>query len=234
MQNPRVVLVEPLYQINLGYIARVASNFGIKKLYLVRPRCRHNGKDAIKYSKHAYSLLREAKLCRSIDEATRGCDIVVGTTGLWRKSSDSFFNAYAVQKSKRFLKRNRKVALLMGRDDTGLTKEELQKCDLTIFIPASKEYPVLNISHALAVILYELMKGQLENEDSMEWAYADQKSIAGISRLFWNSIRDRKDIRNKKAVLFAFEHMVKRSGATRKEINAISVALSDKYKKKWR
>ncbi len=222
----KVILVEPLYQINLGYIARVAGNFGVKRISIVSPRCNYKGKEAIKYSKHAFGLLKSAKIYKSIDAATKGSDLVVGTTGLWHKSDDSFFNAYPPEKARGFLKRRKSISLLIGRDDIGLTKDELKKCDLTIVVPTSKDYPVLNISHALAVILYEANKENLEKEHGYPGMYANDAQIQGIGKLFWKSIKERKDIRNKKAVLFAFEHVIRRSNPTRKELNAVSIALS--------
>lgn len=231
-ESIKVILVEPLYQINLGYAARVLSNFGLDNLNIVKPRCDYKGKEAVKYSKHAVQLLKKAKIYKSIDDAVKGSGIIVGTTGLWHKSDGSFFNVYSLSKAKSFIKKGKKVALLIGRDDIGLTKEELKKCDLTIFIPTDKEYSVLNISHALAILLYELRKENLEKDSGFPGMYADEKSIQGIRQLFWNSIKDRKDIRDKKAVLSAFEHVVKRSAPTKKELNAISVALSDKQKRK--
>ena len=225
MENIDVILVEPLYQINLGYIARALANFGFKRLNLVNPRCKYDGKEAIKYSKHAVALLKKAGVYKSIDDATKHCDIVVGTTGIWLKSSESFFNVYALNDAKKFL-RGKRIGLLIGRDDTGLTKEELRKCDLTIFVPTSKEYPVLNISHALAIILYELTKLEHSDDVKARGFYADKRSVDGIKKLFWSFIKDRSDIRDKKSVMLAFEHMLKRSGPTKKELRAISIALS--------
>lgn len=229
--NIKVVLVEPLYQINLGYVARVMGNFGMKNLSMVNPRCNYNGKEAIKYSKHAFPILKKAKVYKSINDAVKGSNLVVGTTGLWHKSNASFFNVYTLSKAKKTL-RNGKITILIGRDDIGLTKEELQKCDLTIFVPTDKDYSVLNISHALAIILYELKKEELEKENNLSWAYADEKHINGIDNLFWKSIKDREDIRDKKAVMFAFDHVIRRSMITKKEINAISIALTDSIEKK--
>lgn len=228
----KIIMVEPLYQINLGYVARVAKNFGINKINLVKPRCNYKGKEAIKYSKHAVSLLKSAKIYKNIKDAASDCDIIIGTTGMWHKSDDSFFNVYTLNKAKTFIKKGKRIALLIGRDDIGLTKEELTMCDFTIFVPTDKDYSVLNISHALGIILYELTREKLSADAPMDRFYSDKKSIEGLSKLFWKFIKNRSEIRNKKAVLFAFEHVIRRSNPTKKEINAISVALSDKRKTK--
>ena len=91
----------------------------------------------------------------------------MGTTGLWSKTDRSFHNVYTLQSAGRILKnagRSKRIVLLIGRDDTGLSKEELRECDATIFIGADKDYPVLNISHALAIMLYELTRKKYKKE----------------------------------------------------------------------
>ncbi len=222
----KVILVEPLYQINLGYMARVLKNFGINEINLVNPRCKYNGKEAVKYSKHAADLLKRVKVYKSIPQAAKGCDAVVGTTGLWYKSDKSFFNVYNPEDARKFLKDKKKIALLVGRDDTGLSKEEMNMCDASIFIPANKDYPVLNISHALAIVLYALSRDEMKRDYPMERYYVDEKAMSAITRLFWMSIRDRKDIRYKKSVLMAFKHIINRANPTKKELNALAIGIA--------
>ncbi len=230
MRELRIVIVEPMYQINMGYIARVSKNFGVRELSLVRPRCNYRGKDAIKYSKHARDLLTNARVFRSISQATKGT-FVVGTTALWRKTGEGFHNVYAVDKLAGMVRRNKigSVSLLIGRDDTGLTKEELADCDASIFIEASEEYPSLNISHALGIMLFAL--SPLLKRTSMNRIEARPEELGRIKRLFSMLISKRKDIRDKKAVAMAFSHIVDRSNPTSKEIGALAVALSPKRKR---
>ncbi len=224
-----VVLMEPKYQVNLGYIARVMKNFGLEKLYLINPRCNYKGKEAIKYSKHARALLEHAKICKSMAEATKGA-FVLGTTGLWSKTDRSFHNAYTLQNAGRILKNasiNKRVVLLIGRDDTGLSKDELRACDATIFIGANRDYPVLNISHALAIMLYELTRSQYGKEYGfMDSLYADAKHQKMALTLFGKMIKSNKSIRDKESVAMAFKHVLSRSMPTKKEINAIAIALA--------
>ncbi len=224
MKEIRIVLVEPMYQINLGYIARVAKNFGITSLSLVNPKCSYRGKQAIKYSKHARELLQRAKLFRSIGAATRGT-FVMGTTAIWRKTGSSFYNVYDPRKALGLIKRNRisRVSILIGRDNIGLTKEELEGCDATVFIPTSDEYPAMNISHALAVLLYAFSSGEKWKDQP---GAPSRKEVGRVSRLFEMMVSRRKDIRDKKAVTMAFNHIIKRSAPTKKELGALSVALS--------
>ncbi len=223
--------MEPLYQINLGYIARVMKNFGLNRLYLINPRCNHLGKSAIQYSKHAHELLENAKVCKSVEQIGAGA-LVIGTTGLWRKSSSSLRNVYSLKDASRFVQRNskagRRIVLLLGRDDTGLSKEELRSCDATVFISTDKGYPVLNISHALAIILYVLSQPALEEEYAfMHGFYADSKYQSRITNLFERMIANDEKIKDKATVSMAFRHVLMRATPTRKEVNALAVALSD-------
>ncbi len=221
----KVIAVEPKYQINLGYMARALMNFGISEFYLVNPRCNYRGAEARKYSKHAWPLLEGASVCGSVKSAIAGCDIVVGTTGIWHKSKESLFNIYTVERVAR-LAAGRKVALLIGRDDTGLSKAELKMCDASVFIPASREYPILNVSHALAVLLYEFKRHEGDAERRMSRLYAGAGEIAGLIRLFASAVEVNPRIRNKRTVTAAFAHVLHRAAPTHKEINAIAIAIA--------
>ena len=92
----KIIIVQPRYQINLGYIARVSKNFGIRRLFLVKPRTRI-GQRAIMFSKHARDLLENAKIYPDLQSAISDCDVVVGTTGIWRKAKVSFKRIYLIE-----------------------------------------------------------------------------------------------------------------------------------------
>ncbi len=226
MQNIKVVLVESRYQINLGYIARVAKNFGLKKLYLVNPKCRIAGANAIKYSKHARELLENAVVYSSLSEATKGC-FVIGTTGIWTKSSASFFNVTDIDAAMKILRGSKikDICLLIGRDNTGLTKDELKKCDMTIFIPANPDYPVLNISHALAILLYNITKLSFKDKYAFNNLYAEKVQADNTALLFEKFIAGNKHVRDKKAIAMVFKHILKRANPTKNELKALNIAF---------
>jgi len=226
-----VAVMEPKYQVNLGHIARVSKNFGIKRLILINPRCNHKGKEAIKYSKHAKELLQNTRTCKSIDQL-ENC-FIIGTTGIWHKTADSFYNLYDLDKVRRLTKRaasaGKNTIVLLGRDDTGLSKEELRKCDATISLSTSNEYPILNISHALAIILHAL--GNVKAKANVH-IYADNEYQKRIFRLFERLVKSNPKIRDKRSVNMAFRHVIRRSMPTKKEINALSIALAKETIKK--
>jgi TrmH family RNA methyltransferase len=229
-----VAVMEPKYQQNLGYISRVSKNFGIERLIIINPRCNYRGKEAIKYSKHARELLEKAKILGSMKELD--ADFIIGTTGIWHKTNASYYNVYGIDKIPGFVKRIRsagiRVVLLLGRDDTGLSREELRNCDATLFIPTSKDYPVLNISHALAIILSCIAEKGKTGHEFINGLYADSKQQINLFRLFEKSLESKGKIRDRKSVLMAFRHIVRRSVPTRKEISALSIALAPERENK--
>ncbi|WNY26068.1 RNA methyltransferase [Methanolapillus millepedarum] len=168
----RVVLVEPLYQGNVGSVCRVMKNFGFLELYLVNP-CPLEG-EARAMSSHAIDVLQNAKICKTIEEAILGCDVVIGTTGsrAFKKCDHIRTPAYSPQMLKKRMSDyhpETKFAILFGREDTGFTNEELSGCMMIATIPTSHIYPVMNLSHAVGIMLYELsdlkMMGTVKTTD---------------------------------------------------------------------
>jgi TrmH family RNA methyltransferase len=233
----KLIIVEPKYQMNIGYIARVASNFGIQRLFIVNPRVNIRGNKAIMFSKHAHSLLENAKICKDFDEAIKDCDMVIGTTGVLSKANPEIRKVYLAEdaaarvnqlSSKR---KNAVIGIVIGRDDTGLSPEELSKCDMITYIGTNEKYPVLNISHALAILLYVFTKKNFEGKYKVSIKGAAipnsaeyKKELNALLKLFKSSI-NKKRIRDKGAVYKAFKRMVNNSQPTMHEIKTLIIAF---------
>jgi len=176
----RVVLVEPLNDGNVGAVARAMKNFGINELFLVRPCA--VGEEATKRAMHGIDVLRNAKTVFTESEALKDIDFVAATSGVDTVNEKNFSRismsprdfAAKVKDSKS------RIALLFGREDFGLDKQLLKKCDFLITIPASDAYSILNISHAASIVFYELfvtgveawgprVAGELEKEKLYEY-----------------------------------------------------------------
>lgn len=158
MVKLRVVLVEPEYEINLGAVARLMRNFGQGRLYIVNPKC-EIGFTARMHAKHAEAVLTHARVCKSTAEAVKGCQIVVGTTGVLHRHRKLLRNPLVPSELSLRLEKNApraEVALLFGREGIGLSASEIEVCDLLCTVPTSADYPVMNLSHAVAVMLYAL------------------------------------------------------------------------------
>lgn len=153
----RIILVEPKSEENVGAVARVAKNFGFSDLYLVNPP--EVGIKTFSVAAHAYDVLQSCQIIYSLPAAIANSAIVVGTTAKLGDSTNNhlrmpFFSPRDL-KDKVAGKRGI-LSILFGREDTGLLNDELKLCDLVVSIATSNEYPVMNLSHAVAVILYEL------------------------------------------------------------------------------
>ena len=223
-----IIVVEPAYQLNLGYIARVSKNFGVRSIKVVNPKCNIDGKKAVMYSKHGVDLLKGIKKYKSMKDAAKD-SFIIGSTAIAHKANAALYNVYSIDDLYGMLKRNniQNISLVLGRESTGLTREELTYCDATITIPIDSDYRVLNISHALGIMLYVLHRNKMHTSAKM---YASVEQLNGIIKLFKKSISSRNDIRNKNTVASTFEHLLKRANPTKKELNALAISF---YKPKY-
>ena len=156
LENIRIVLVEPQSSGNIGSVCRAMMNMGITDLAVVNPHDRHDWAEARKLACHADSVLDARKTFQTLEEALTDCTVVAGTsarTGLYRDHAGLPREiAPAVLDSAA----HHKTALVFGREDTGLTTEELSLCTHIINIPSSEIYRSLNLSHAVMVCCYEI------------------------------------------------------------------------------
>ena len=159
MPETRVVLVGPKNEGNIGAVARAMKNFGVSTLVLVDP-C-PVGDEAYKRAMHGADVLARARTVGSLDEALDDADLIVGTTGITTKSEKRFRRISVTPRdfAARVAAMDGTLAILFGREDFGLLEDELERCDILVSIPAADRYPVLNISHAVAIVLYEMFEG---------------------------------------------------------------------------
>lgn len=153
----RVVLVEPAMEGNVGSVCRAMKNFGFDDLVMVRPCVLGNYAKAM--ASHAQDLLADAAIVDSIEEALEGVSITIGTTGKPGSSAREHVRmpCFSPSELKTMLEdKQGTVALLFGKEDHGLPNEILERCDVVMTIPTSDEYPVMNLSHAVTIVLYEL------------------------------------------------------------------------------
>jgi len=152
----RVVLVEPLNDGNIGAIARSMKNFGLDELILVRPCA--VGEEATKRAMHGIDILKNARTMLADENALNGIDFVVATSGVDTVNEKKFSRISISPKefAEKIKDVDGKIALLFGREDFGLDKEIIKRCDFLVTIPANPAYSILNISHAAAILFYEL------------------------------------------------------------------------------
>ncbi len=157
MPTIRVVLVEPKNEGNVGAVARAMKNFGVKELVLVKPS--RLGAEARRRAMRGVEIMEAARTVGDLETALKDIDLIVGTSGIDTVSEKRFARISVTPRdfATRIAKMDGRIALLFGREDFGLLDGELRRCDLFVTIPASPDYPILNLSHAVTILLYELL-----------------------------------------------------------------------------
>jgi TrmH family RNA methyltransferase len=151
-----IVLVAPIYEGNVGFAARAMKNFGFLRLVLIDP-CPF-GEEARARASHAQDVLRNAEVC-TIEDVFARSNIVVATTGTVSKSVCHSMRMpfYSPKELRERIKdTDGRISILFGRENWGLNNEEVRRSDIICTIPTSEEYPILNLSHAVAIVCYEL------------------------------------------------------------------------------
>lgn len=150
------VLVEPATPENVGAAARAIKTMGFSELRLVNP-CNHLS-DPARWLAHASNdILENAISYPSLKEAISDCDFRVGTTAKQRIVKADY---HPIKEIPQLLQAKEssisQVAVIFGREDTGLRNEELRLCDLVSTVPLQSTYPSLNLAQALMLYAYEL------------------------------------------------------------------------------
>ena len=150
-----IVLIEPSTPGNIGFIARAMKNFGLKDLILINPKCELK-KEAIWYAKHAKDIIKKSKT--KPFSYLKKFDYLIGTTAIIGSDyniprSPLTPKQLASELSKINLKKTN-IALIFGREGSGLNNKEIQMCDFIVTIPTSKKYPTMNISHSASISVF--------------------------------------------------------------------------------
>ena len=182
----RIVLVAPSHPGNIGAAARAMKTMGFGDLALVRPQ-RFPDPQADWRAAAAVDVLRRATVCDSLDAAIGDCTLVAGATGRrrhvpwpWATAADFGRQVAALGGGEQTPAR---VAVLFGREATGLANDELERCQLHVEIPAHPGYPSLNLAMAVQVVCYELRQAQLRRADAMPVAAPWDRPLATASTL---------------------------------------------------
>lgn len=164
MSEIRIVLVGTQHPGNIGASARAMKTMGLGELHLVAPE-RHPDPEAVARAAGADDILDRARVHERLDSALAGCRLVLGCTARRRTVPLPEFDPRQAAVRLRDEAREGPVALLFGRERTGLENRELQCCDGAVHIPAAPEYGSLNLAAAVQVLAYELRLAELDAGD---------------------------------------------------------------------
>jgi len=157
-------LVEPNGPLNVGSVARLCSNFEVDELRIVSPKCDIFSLEAKKMALKGSEFIENCKVYDDLEKAIFDCDLVLASCGRIDLSKDSIFESSEdIFNWTSSFKKIDNLAIIFGREDRGLTNNELLLANKTFNIPTSYNNPSLNLSHAVSIVLYELNKSPKSN-----------------------------------------------------------------------
>jgi len=157
--NLKIILVEPSGPLNVGSIARLCANFNVDQLRIVSPKCDIYSLETKKMALRGIKFIRGCTVYDSIIDSISDCDLVLATCG--RIHYQKEFEQDSLENISTWIgnfKEVKNLAIIFGREDKGLTNRELLLAHKVFTINTDKNFPSLNLSHAVSIILYELSK----------------------------------------------------------------------------
>ena len=188
-----IVLIETSHPGNIGSVARAMKTMGLKNLLLINPRKFPSG-DANALSGNAIDILEKAKVYTNLKNAIKDSTFVYATSARVRTIQWPTKNAQdAAEEIVKQVSANKKISIIFGREDRGLTNEELQIANTHIEIPANPEYPVLNIAMSAQIICYEILKASVDTT-ARDWHDYPEVDSENLQMLIDHFIETATDI----------------------------------------
>ena len=182
LQNIRVILMEPQEPGNIGSTARAMKGMGLSHLFLVKPVPWRQSEEPWRMACSATDILQNARAVSTLEEALEGVHYLVGTTHRRRSSNlPEPMTARDAAQHIASISQTQTVGLLFGREDYGLTNEQLSICHLHASIPMAARNPSLNLSHAVMVFAYEIFMASLTDIPDIDLTFAD---VTEVERLY--------------------------------------------------
>jgi TrmH family RNA methyltransferase len=189
VDNLRVVLVATRNPLNLGAAARAMSNFGFLRLRVVNPYdvAFREARSAV----GASAVMKSAEEFRVLAEAVGDCSLVVGTTTLRKRERHQ--PLYGLEEGARKIRKalaSGCVALLFGSEKVGLSNDDLSHCHWLMHIPTREVHPSMNLGQAVAVCLYELVRGGKIKTVSAKPVAASARELERLTEILVETLRD--------------------------------------------
>lgn len=209
LEQIRVVMVETRHPGNIGAAARAMKTMGLADLRLVAP-VRYPDAEATARASGADDVLAAAQVHTDLAGALEGASLVVGASARQRSIPWPCLTPRQLAELVAGQGERDQVAVLFGREDRGLTNEELQRCNYHVAIPANSEYGVLNVASAVQLISYELRLALVGEEVGGEAPIRAHSHELQMPPLAW----DEPPASNEELALFMehLERLMTRSG----------------------
>ena len=173
LERIRIVLIGTSHPGNIGGAARAMHNMGLSDLALVAPRCESVTADSVSRASGADALVHAARVVGTLEEAVSDCTLVVGASARSRTLPWPMITPRELGERLpgELIHDEARIALVFGREDSGLSNAELQRCHAHVHIPTNPEFSSLNLAAAVQVLAYECRLSWL---DQSEASHKDQ------------------------------------------------------------
>ena len=210
------MLVEPSFEESIGFVARAMKNFGLSNLHLVNPKT-VLGPSGRMRGGHAQDVLDSIVEHSSLQDALEGLHLSIGTTADRSYTASNLVRKPMTPRALGHVlrKQSGSVGIVFGREGTGLTNVELGHCDATLTIPAVSEYQTLNLSHAAAIVFYELHVAAGESSMDVLASERVKKTILGF--LSDSALRSGIEEHDRALLTRAFRNVLGRSAIRHRE-----------------
>ena len=163
MNNLVVVLVEPAGPLNIGSVARLCANFNVEELRLVAPRCDHLSEPSLQMAVHGREMLHSAKLYPTLLSAIGDCRRSVASCGRIDHGTIPLHTptdalTWLLARPTPAQTQHGPIAVVFGREDRGLSNDELRLCQRVLTLHSGSDYPSLNLSHSVGIVLHDLAR----------------------------------------------------------------------------
>ncbi len=165
LENIRIVLVGTTHSGNIGSAARAMKVMGLTRMVLVAPECKVDGQ-AIALAAGASDIANNARVVETLSDAIADCGLVVGTSARSRTLESPMLDARECGLKAVAESSTHPVAIVFGRERTGLTNEELQLCNFHVAVPANPDYSSLNLAMAVQILSYECRMAYLQSQEN--------------------------------------------------------------------
>ncbi len=231
LNNIRIVLVETSHPGNIGAVARAMKNMFLSRLALVRPR-RFPDPEATARASGADDLLDAAECFDDLPLALAGCRLVVGASARLRSVEWPQWDPRVCAQKVLAEAASGPVALVFGRENSGLTNEELAHCHYLVHIPANPAYSSLNLGMAVQILAYELQMTIQTQSETYEAevlpAVADPEALALFYRHLGQAIEEIgfADPRRSDKLMLRLQRLFARARPDADELNILHGILS--------
>ncbi len=220
-----VILIGPKKSGNIGAIARLIKNFNIKELIVIDPKCRINTITARKRAMHADYIIKRTRPKKI--SYLKKFDYLIATTSKlgtdYNIPRSPISPGQLAKKLSKIESKDRKIGIVFGREDKGLFNDEIALCDYTVTIPTSPQYPAMNLSHSVSIILYELFRTSEKAKITDRFIPASKTEKQQVLKMLKRSMQkmDFRTPSKKQTQILVWKKLISKSLLTKREAYAL-------------